>query len=716
MQTIYIDIANKSVLPTIYAKQGDVGRKFRICLTENGVEYQTSSDVEVSIWYEGASGSGNYKDIEDESAIYFDGNKIIVTMIAQMLVNEGDGKICLVLSERDHTEIGTWNIPYNVERRPGIGSKPAQDNHVIITRLDPTLSVEGMAADAAAVGEALQKIPGASDSVTIKDKEYRTEILISAEEPAVVDEDGDPIVGRVGFYEQHHDGAVQLVNIADGTEAKHAATVGQVVLTSAQTLTDEQKRLARENIGAAAVETPRVKAEITYEFRADGAVNKNNKYEAVQDGVNCRYTNLIPVVEGDRFSYYGWSIGENYPNVLWLDKNGNVLTTERWGDIPEGCRLVTVPADVSFVRFCTSNWSSANSESALSANAARFEVCHVAREDEEREIVFDTHVGYYYADNNELVAYASASTKRTNPIPIVPGDIFYFIGGSGTSKVMWYDETGAKISVESGTGKQMVLTPPENAVLVRFISFAYSTNPDKVVLSVSYETKDLNMEQLKCMNYLWGKKYVACGDSFTAGPFDTKTEETWDEATQNYKTYCWHIANRNHMTLVNEAKSGSTMYNKDANSFSVSRYTQVPTDADYVTLCFGLNETSATIGTLSDTTNATIMGAWNVVLDYLIEKMPYAKFGIIIPDAWITAALRDAIIDVAEYWGIPYLDLSGDPKVPLLIGGKRGGATISTRAKELRNAAFQVSSTNEHPNPKAHAYRSTIIENFLRSL
>lgn len=47
-----------------------------------------------------------------------------------------------------------------------------------------------------------------------------------------------------------------------------------------------------------------------------------------------------------------------------------------------------------------------------------------------------------------------------------------------------------------------------------------------------------------------------------------------------------------------------------------------------------------------------------------------------------------------------------------------GGKTWETCgiAKQLRNAAFTVSETDSHPNEAGHAYRSTIVENFMRSL
>ena len=156
--------------------------------------------------------------------------------------------------------------------------------------------------------------------------------------------------------------------------------------------------------------------------------------------------------------------------------------------------------------------------------------------------------------------------------------------------------------------------------------------------------------------------------------------------------------------------------NGDSGAFSLNRYTRIPADADYITLCFGLNETTADLGSISDTDNTTVMGAWNVVLEYLITNHPYAKIGILIPDGWCSREMRNALAQVADYWGIPYLDLKGDKSVPLMIGGRYEGDEISPRALALRNASFQMSESDAHPNPKAHAYRSTVIEHFLRGL
>lgn len=384
---------------------------------------------------------------------------------------------------------------------------------------------------------------------------------------------------------------------------------------------------------------------------------------------------------------------------------------------------------------------------------------YMMSEGEQFAIEITGETGGYYEGNDQhptgrFVALASTSAKKTNIIPITPGDKFSYtgFGSSAVYSVLWLDSDKALISREQHDSRKnaVELTAPDGAAYVWFSSFAYSGKLDSVVLSVSwvlcqaavseyrwistghafvpadYEDRIValeksveDMEDLADIPFaagvLYGKKYVACGDSFTAGPFSAKTEETWDNDMGVYKTYPYWIAKRNQMTLVNEAQSGSDFVNADgaSNPFSVSRYKAVPQDADYITLMFGLNETGVAIGTKTDSTNATLWGAYNTVFEYFLTTMPFAKIGVIIADAWMTQAYSDALKDICTYWGIPYLDLKAD-NISMGIGGKY--SETSAKAKELRNAAFQVSSSDSHPNPNAHAYRSTIIENFLRGL
>lgn len=236
-------------------------------------------------------------------------------------------------------------------------------------------------------------------------------------------------------------------------------------------------------------------------------------------------------------------------------------------------------------------------------------------------------------------------------------------------------------------------------------------------------------------NVLRGKKWCVCGDSFSAGDFTgyvdpeghTGTEsDAYDPEMGMYKTYPWWIAKRNNMSLTMLAKNGTRFTNISGASGVFSKptstvnYTQIPADADYVTIWYGLNETGLTaeqIGTKEDTTNATLWGAYNVVFSSILDNNPLAKIGVFISDGelfdGIPQAYHDALIDICEYWAIPYLDLRNGENVPMGLG-RLDDCSQASRRK--RKEAFQVYSQNIHPGVNGHKYRSTFIENFLRSL
>lgn len=162
MQTIYLDISNKGVIPTIHAKQGDVGRKFQVVLTDSGLPYIPVGGSAFSVWYSGASGEGNYTEVGDKSAFSVSGNKVTVEMISQMLSNDGEGILSLVLNDPNGNQISTWNIHYVCEYVPGAGSQEAKAYYTAFSQAvenlpypDASLSVSGKAADAAATGKAL---------------------------------------------------------------------------------------------------------------------------------------------------------------------------------------------------------------------------------------------------------------------------------------------------------------------------------------------------------------------------------------------------------------------------------------------------------------------------------------------------------------------------------------------------------------------------------
>ena len=263
--------------------------------------------------------------------------------------------------------------------------------------------------------------------------------------------------------------------------------------------------------------------------------------------------------------------------------------------------------------------------------------------------------------------------------------------------------------------------------------------------------------KIDCKNVLYGKTYLTLGDSYSDPNFSSWTDnngntgkdskQAYDPATDMYKNYGWHIADRNHMNYINVAKSGGTLTYfissdvdhtpQTANSFSNdltkgNEYSQQLSNyiaqADYITIAYGLNDQKwsdghwlqCPVGERTDSDISTMWGAWNTVLSTILTLNPTVKIGIILTDGGFTEDQRNRQLSVANWWGIPTLDLMADPNVPMMAypstGIIPGRGEINQWAREQRLNAFRMSSSDNHPNPYGHEYRSTVIEDFLRRL
>lgn len=680
---IKMDLLEPGQMPRLHAVQDDqYSRNLEMSLYSGGAEWEIPEEVTVVIRYCKPDGTGGEYNLlpDDSTAWTAEGNVLTIALAPQVMTVPGMVTLSAVLVSGEK-QISTFTVCLNV--KPAVkGILTHSENYVRLLTLG---TVETLPAGSAATAS----------------------LALEADAPVLnlgIPEGRTPVKGEDYWTE-----ADQESFLADL----------QAVRYSEQTLTDAQKTQARGNIGAVSdADVERKFAELTsdtkdivIEGQADGYWNRDEEWiESV--GVCAKRTNLIPVSEGDSFAYIG-NGAEVVPSVLWLDESGNQVGMEQYA-FSTNIQILTVPSGISYARFYSYLYSTSLSDVPL-------EVVYLSSEGK-REIVIENREDGYWNGNGSWVVESGYGSKRSNLLQVSQADTFYYTGMAlwGIPSVIWYDAQGNFLSMdayaENDAATSVTIVPPAKAALARFYSFN-AGGLANCVLILTYETQDKIVQWLVGSNYLWGKKYVACGDSFTAGDFGEKTDENWDETMQVNKTYPWWIASRNRMTLVNEAICGTTMHNNgDANAFCLTRYTQIPSDTDYITLCFGLNETTATIGSLSDSDNTTVMGAWNIVLEYLITNHPYAKIGIILPDAWCSQEMHDALVSVAEYWGIPWLDLKGDPTVPLMIGGRYSDVTVSEKAVVLRNTAFQMSGEDTHPNPKAHEYRSTVIENFIRSL
>ena len=243
-------------------------------------------------------------------------------------------------------------------------------------------------------------------------------------------------------------------------------------------------------------------------------------------------------------------------------------------------------------------------------------------------------------------------------------------------------------------------TPQDDEVYVRFSTYQYTTHP---LIIKSYEPYNIGAP-----NELLGKKYVACGDSFTRG-----------DATPATSCYPYLISQRNNMTLVNMSANGTYIHNGSdgfTNPAKTYYYQNIPADADFITIAYGLNEISTPKGDKTSSDNTTIWGAWNEVLGWLTANRPHAKIGIISNDAWITYEFRNLLQEIAAYWGVAFLDLKEYGK-PMLISGKfTEDGDVSSVAKNARTTQYCISSQNGHPNVEGQLVRSWIIEDFLRGM
>ena len=240
-----------------------------------------------------------------------------------------------------------------------------------------------------------------------------------------------------------------------------------------------------------------------------------------------------------------------------------------------------------------------------------------------------------------------------------------------------------------------------------------------IILKGKRKMEDLEnlVAELLRANVLWGKKWVACGDSFTEGDFNT-SEEDFLFADGLYKgqkkVYPFFIGRRNHMTVINEARCGSTMtdLSKRKDAFSITRYKSIPEDTDYITLHFGINDDKKSpIGEITDTENTTFFGAWNTVLEYLLTSFPYTKIGIIVPNG-CSKAYTDAIRAVARRWGVPYLDLGEkstlNPMLPVHYNRELGPV-------ENRNAGYPIID-GQHLSGVGYDMVSPMIDAWILSL
>lgn len=458
-------------------------------------------------------------------------------------------------------------------------------------------------------------------------------------------------------------------------------------------------------------------------------------------GAESRYLNglvsdYIEVDEGDSIKASSYVLYGN-PVLIMYYSNKKVYKAFKTSD--DGINIITtkIPPMVKYIRISSLNQSKGISFRILQRKTVAEAIKEVSVKksciipDTYEELKLNNSTNGYIDKKGNIVANNKYLTS--DYIDLDNYDYFRLVSdyAYGACGYLIFDDAKRILSYiedSKNTVKRIDILPMDGFPTAKYIRFCGGTNNLHVYVKKQTTLITNGLEEaLETGNVLYHKKIAFCGDSFTEAANLGKS--LYDNFIGCYKSFGWRIANRNKMKLYHDGISGSTMHivNKenpnDRYPFAYERYKNVPVDCDYIILQFGLNESSiadsdTTKGTKDSTDTTTMWGAWNTVLGYLIENHPTARIGIIMSDAWMPQSYYTTLKEICEWWGIPLLDLGGDPNVPVMNGGRRvgSGLILNPKIAELRNATFYNADGDAHPNDKGHEWRSTVIENWIRSL
>lgn len=372
--------------------------------------------------------------------------------------------------------------------------------------------------------------------------------------------------------------------------------------------------------------------------------------------------------------------------------------------------------------------------------------------------VYEEINGYYNTSNLKMSDFLcngiNSFVGYVLKIEVAPNEVYTInnqTAGASARGINIFNKEGTLIKSYIGDGATDVM-PLNNKIIMpagaKYAVFAsYST-----LLSVVRENNTISeIEELKTKvaaletggNVLYEKKWYCCGDSFSHGDYTGSTSDyTFDSGKYAglNKVYSRFIALRNNMDLRLLAANGATLGMKntdtqysnpdydpeedapsDTNNFFWTQINNIDEDENfkgYITLWFGINDASTCdLGSLTDETVKTFYGALNWSLHQLLVRFPLAHIGIVCSYNLIST-YQTAVKEVAQRWAVPYLDIEYNPYIPSVTGRRIGqSVNVDSRLREIRwENVFRVSSTNLHPNEKAHEFESLYFENWLRTI
>jgi len=493
-------------------------------------------------------------------------------------------------------------------------------------------------------------------------------------------------------------------------------------------------------------------------YGSDGTITSNSGYVYSED--------YIPVAPGKTYSAWTYTtyVKACTASVAWYDINKTFLSRSF-------STSVTAPANAYFCRISlqTTNayrmFIEGTTNPGVLINQIGYEYIRKNEtelkaeiEDVADSILLANNADYNFTDvsvteetgyiNKYNAKETSASWKYYEVS--VEGNAIYQYSATKSSAaygVMVFDKNGVLIktipdTISSGTEQLTgIMRVPADAK-----SIIINSNQASITLKKAISIKDSGSAN---SNILLGKKLYCGGDSITeavgVGSFGNGYK----------KSYAGFVAVRNNMTYVSDGIGGSTMGNvtvagSSRNGFCVSRYQNIPADADYITLWFGWNDyayggmglrdaycysqygnyyddltdeqkaevnayknwsqwLTAYVGTIDSDDDTTWAGAWNKVLAWLLNNRSSARIGVVIAYG-ISNDLANMLISLCEKYGIGYIK-AYDPHEFFSVGHSQGiGSDQATKRKQLYTL------DNTHPNELGYEMMSSSYEQFLRDI
>lgn len=539
------------------------------------------------------------------------------------------------------------------------------------------------------------------------------------------------IIARIDNIIAHNndtEGNTELVDMRRGADGKMYDTAGSAIRTQIGNVSND---LRRESLNLGALN---FKYDVNEHFgylTPTGTVYNIDLY-------HCLVTNKIQCEPGYVFGYKGNGSGTATSYVFYSGNSvvdsGDIASKLTFTDviIPDGVDGVVFASYDKIEKDIIFDLKLINPSNIITSSAKDMIDARVSIE--LGTIKYAESFGYLL-DTGEFATATTYHCLYTPKIYCNEGEIFQYKGrgANAAQSYIFYNDDNI---IGSGTvlshDKYTDIIIPSGVNYVVFSSYDVINTPLilDIIRSNPTTIRD-DVDYLKKSNILYGKKFVACGDSFTQW-----SDETYDSGIYagEYVTFDREIRLRNNMTGYNDGISGSILaiskeYLEGSESsinyrspFIYERYLDIPEDTDYCTIAFGINdETHTNLGTIDDTTNETFYGALNILLEWLLRNRPGMKTLFII---WSRVGngspgdtgYRKAIIDTCRKWGYPYFDPYNDDKIPPYLYGKNPEFGLCDTAKELRKEYFHGVDNTSHPGAIGHKYESTIIENILRGL